>query len=169
MPRRDRCILPGVACHVTQRGVDHREVFSSCEDRATYLRPLRDNLADARAAVLGYCLMTNHVHLIVVPECVDSLAILFRRVHGRYAQYYNTGCGRTGHLWQNRYFACVLGERHLWSGLAYVERNPARAGMVDRAPDYAWSSAEAHISGIDGTGGVDMKWLRIPKDADQRS
>jgi len=160
MPRRNRCVLPGVACHVTQRGVDRREVFSSREDRTTYLRLLRDNLVDAEAAILGYCLMTNHVHLIAVPGREDSLAILFRRVHGRYAQYYNTLHGRTGHFWQNRYFACVLDERHLWRALAYVERNPVRAGLVDRAVDYGWSSAGAHVSGNDAAGVLDMAWWR---------
>ena len=160
MPRRNRCILPGVACHITQRGVDRRETFSSPGDRTTYLRLLRDNLAGAQTTVLGYCLMTNHVHIIAVPQCEDSLAILFRRVHGRYAQYYNTVYGRTGHLWQNRYFACVLSERHLWRALAYVERNPVRAGMVDHARDYTWSSAATHVSGIDTAGLLDLAWWR---------
>ncbi|MBZ5584350.1 MAG: transposase [Acidobacteriia bacterium] len=87
MPRRNRCILPDVPCHITQRGVDRRQTFSSSTDRLTYLRLLRDNLPDAEVAVLGFCLMTNHVHLIAVPQRQDSLAILLRRVHGRYAQY----------------------------------------------------------------------------------
>jgi len=104
--------------------------------------------------------MTNHVHLIAVPERADSLAVLLRRVHGRYAQYYNTRWGRTGHLWQNRYFACLLEPDHLWTALAYVERNPLRAGMVRWAADYRWSSAAAHLSGVDETGILDMEWWR---------
>jgi putative transposase len=76
-----------------------------------YLALLRDNQADAEVRLLAYCLMTNHVHLIAVPERQDSLAVLLRRVHGHYAQYYNIRHARTGHLWQNRYFACVL---HAW-------------------------------------------------------
>jgi hypothetical protein len=80
-------------------GVDRRKAFPYAEDHRAYLRLLRDNLADAQAAILGFWLMTNHVHLIAVPEREDSLAVLLRRVHGRYAQYWT---GRTGHLWQNR-------------------------------------------------------------------
>ena len=68
MPRRNRCLLPGVACHITQRGVDRRETFSSGEDRHTYLGLLRQNLAETGVHILGYCLMTNHVHLVAVPE-----------------------------------------------------------------------------------------------------
>src|ERR1039458_6853938 len=112
MPRRERCILSGVACHVTQRGVDRRETFSSDADRETYLSLIRQNLKDAGVALLAWCLMTNHVHLIAVPERQDSLSVLLRRVHGRYAQYYNVRAARTGHLWQNRFFACVLEASH---------------------------------------------------------
>jgi putative transposase len=121
---------------------------------------LRQNLEDAQARLLGWCLMTNHVHLIAVPEHEDSLAILLRRVHGRYAQYYNTHSGRTGHLWQNRFFACVLGEDRLWTALAYVDRNLVRAGIVRDARDYDWSSAAAHLSGVDESGVLDMDWWR---------
>ncbi|HUI57798.1 MAG TPA: transposase [Bryobacteraceae bacterium] len=161
MPRRDRCVLPGVACHITQRGVDRRETFSSDQDRHTYLRLLRDNLGDAEVRLLGWCLMTNHVHLVAVPGCDDSLAVLLRRVHGRYAQYYNTRYGRTGHLWQNRFFACVLSSDHLWKALAYVERNPVRAGMAPVAGAYRWSSAAAHLTGVDDAGILDMTWWQL--------
>jgi putative transposase len=101
--------------------------------------------------------MTNHVHLIAVPE---SLSILLRRVHGRYALYHNTRSGRAGHLWQNRFFACVLGHDHLWPALAYVDRNPVRAGIVQSPAGYRWSSTAAHVSGIDASGLLDMAWWR---------
>jgi putative transposase len=102
--------------------------------------------------------MTNHVHLIAWPVREDSLSIFFRRVHGRYAQYYNACAGRSGHLWQNRFFACVLAPDHLWTALAYVERNPVRAGMVGRARDYPWSSAAAHITGQNEHDLLDREW-----------
>ena len=160
MPRRGRCILPGVACHVTQRGVDRRETFSRDDDRLTYLHLLRDNLADAGVRILAWCLMTNHVHFVAVPEQATSLSILYRRLHGRYAQYYNARWARTGHLWQNRFHACALGPEHLWRALAYVERKPVRAGMVREAAEYRWSSAAAHVGGDDQDGVLDMEWWR---------
>jgi putative transposase len=158
MPRPKRCVLPGTPCHITQRGVDRRETFSSTTDRQTYIRLLRENRDDAGVSLLGWCLMTNHVHLIALPAREDSLSIFFRRVHGRYAQYYNACAGRSGHLWQNRFFACVLAPDHLWTALAYVERNPVRAGMVGRARDYPWSSAAAHITGQDEHDLLDREW-----------
>ena len=110
-----------------------------------YLSLIREQLADAECRVLAYSLMTNHVHLVVVPERADSLAVLFRRAHGRYSQYLNTRRHRTGHLWQQRYFSCPLAESHLWVALRYVEQNPCRALMVKAPAEYRWSSAAAHL------------------------
>lgn len=158
MPRRARCVLPGVPYHVTQRGVDRQATFRVDDDRHTYLRLLRENLSEADVRVWAWCLMSNHVHLVLLPGREDSLSLLMRRVHGRYAQYYNTRWGRTGHLWQNRFFSCILGIEHLWAAVAYVERNPVRAGIVDSAAEYPWSSAAAHLTGVDDMGLLDMEW-----------
>jgi len=158
MPRRSRCVLSDVPYHITQRGVDKCVTFSTEEDRQTYLRLLGDNLGDADVRLLGWCIMTNHVHLIAIPGREDSLGVLFRRVHGRYAQYYNARSGRTGHLWQNRFFACGLGLDHLWTALVYVDRNPVRAGLVAGAGDYRWSSAVAHLTEADEFQLIDMRW-----------
>jgi len=139
--------MEGLAYHVTQRGSNRQRVFSSAGDRRTYLGLVRESLADAGVRVLAYCLMTNHVHWVVVPERDDSLATLFRRVHGRYAQAWNARWQRSGHLWQNRFFSCPLAEDHLWTALRYVEQNPVRALLAAAPEEYPWSSARAHLTG----------------------
>jgi putative transposase len=98
MPRNARSLVPGVPYHVTQRGTGRQKVFFSIQDRKVYLDLLRQNLADAGVRLLAYCLMTNHIHAVVTPERGDSLAVLFRRVHGRYAQYLNARMRCSGHL-----------------------------------------------------------------------
>ena len=145
MPRNARCVVPGLAYHVTQRGTNRQKVFFSAAHRKTYLGLLQRNCEDAGVRVLAYCLMSNHVHLVVVPERADSLAVLFRRVHGAYAQAVNAGLGRSGHLWQNRFYSCPLSERHLWIALRYVEANPVRAALAARPELYPWSSAAVHL------------------------
>lgn len=145
MPRNARVVAPGVPYHVTQRGTNRQKVFFTGADRSLYLRLVRENLEEAEARVLAYCLMTNHVHFVVVPAREDSLAILFGRANGRYAQGLNIRKGRCGHLWQARFHSCPMSVSHLWVGLRYVEENPCRAGMVDRAEEYRWSSAAAHL------------------------
>lgn len=145
MPRNARCILPGIPYHVTQRGTNQQRVFFTATDRRTYLRLLKENLADTQTRVLAWCLMTNHVHLVLIPGHEQSLEVLLRRVHGRYAQMVNARRVRTGHLWQNRYFSCALSTSHLRRVLAYVERNAVRAGLAQQPEDYEWSSAAAHL------------------------
>jgi putative transposase len=147
MPRNPRCVLPGAASHVTQRGVNRGDVFFSQADRETYLRLVADQREEAGVRALSWCLMTNHVHWVVVPEREDSLAVLFRRVHGGYAQYLNAQRGRTGHLWQNRFYGCPVAAARELTLLRYVEWNPVRAGLVETPEAWRWSSAKAHLGG----------------------
>jgi putative transposase len=147
MPRNARIVAAGLPYHITQRGTNRERVFFTLGDRALYLQLIRENQEEAGVRVLAYCLMTNHVHFVVVPSREDSLALLFGRANGRYAQAMNIRKGRSGHLWQARYHSCVMSESHLWIGLRYVEANPVRAGLVKDAADYRWSSAAAHLVG----------------------
>jgi len=156
MPRKARIVACGIPHHVVQRGTDRQTVFFTQRDRQLYLQMLAEQSRQAHVRVLAYCLMTNHIHLVLVPEEADSLARCVQRVHGRYAQFVNTNRQRTGHLWQNRFFSCPLDDKHLWLALRYVERNPVRAGLVSRAIDYRWSSASAHLGQGDPTRMLDL-------------
>ena len=89
MPRFARAVAVGVAHHITQRGIDHQRVFFTDADRLTYLDCLETYCAQARLRILAYCLLSNHIHLVAVPEEPSSLAIALRRTHGRYALYLN--------------------------------------------------------------------------------
>ena len=113
----------------------------------TYLRLLKKQLEETGVRVLGWCLMTNHVHWVVVPEREDSLSVLFRRVHGKYAQYLNARLIRTGHLWQNRFYSCPVAAHREETVLRYIEWNPVRAGMTQRPEQHVWSSAIDHLNG----------------------
>jgi putative transposase len=88
--------------------------------------------------------MTNHVHLVAVPEREHSLGRALRAAHTVYAWYFNTRQQLSGHLWQGRFHSSPMDEDHLSAAVRYAERNPVRAGVVERAEDYRWSSAEAH-------------------------
>lgn len=111
-------------------------------------------------SILSYCLMPNHVHVVAVPHEEVALAVVFRRTHGRYAQYFNARKQRSGHLWQNRFYSCPVERAHLWNALAYVERNPVRAGLSERAEEFEWSSAAAHLGGQDRSRMLDLEFWR---------
>jgi len=140
MPRFARAVLPGCTHHVTQRGSNRQDVFFVDDDRRTYLELLRQEADRHGLRVLGYCLMTNHVHLIAVPRDEESLAKAVGRTHFRYTQYVNRLHGRSGHLWQNRFYSCVLDEPHYWEAMKYIERNPVKATLVEKAEQWPWSS-----------------------------
>ena len=144
MPRIARVVCPGVPFHVTQRGNRRCSVFCGDQDRLSYLGNLQDYAGQHGLAVLAYCLMSNHVHLVVVPETHRSLERVLRPLHMRHAQRINLLRSWKGHLWQGRYFAAALDATYLWAAIHYVERNPVVAGLVTRAEDYPWSSASAH-------------------------
>jgi hypothetical protein len=95
--------------------------------------------------VIAWCLMSNHQHLIVIPDEEESVSRMMERLAGEYAKYLNARLRRGGHVWKERYFACVLDEKHFTCALRYVELNPVRARIVTHAEDYLWSSAAVHL------------------------
>ncbi len=139
-----RVVAVDVAHHVTQRGNARAFVLDSDADRQVYLTLLRECVDLHHLQLLGYCLMSNHVHLIMIPQTREAMAIALKQAHGRYASYWNVGHGSCGHVWQGRYYSCPLDQPHVWTALRYTELNPVRAGLVTRAEDWPWSSAAAH-------------------------
>lgn len=156
MPRMARAVLAGVPHHVTQRGVNRQAVFLTDCDRRVYFELVLEGTQQFGVGLLGYCLMTNHVHWIVVPSGSESLTKAFAQAHGRYAHYANALLRRSGHFWQSRFFSCALEAAHLWAALRYVERNPVRAGLVEIADQWTWSSAAVHTGRADRPDWLDL-------------
>ncbi|MDQ6967895.1 MAG: transposase [Mariprofundaceae bacterium] len=103
----------------------------------------------SEAEIWCYCLMPNHVHMIIVPSDEDGLRRTFADAHRRYTGYVNTRLRVTGHLWQGRFGSVVMDEEHLAHAVRYVSMNPVRAGLVERAEEWRWSSVASHLSGQD--------------------
>jgi putative transposase len=142
--RLARVIAVDVPHHVTQRGNARRFILDCDADRMAYLNLLRQNIELHGVGLMGYCLMSNHVHLVVTPHNADGLALALRHAHGRYAIYWNAVHQSSGHAWQGRYYSCPLDRVHLWEALRYTELNPVRAGLASEAQAWKWSSAAAH-------------------------
>jgi len=146
MPRFARIIAPGLPHHITQRGNYQQNVFDDDNDRRRYLIWIEEYSRKYELSIIAYCLMINHVHFIVIPRDEDSVARTFNTAHMRYSQYHNKKIGITGHLWQGRFFSCVMDERHLAVAARYIERNSVRAHMAKRPDAYIWSSAKDHVN-----------------------
>jgi len=158
MSRLARAIAVGCAHHITQRGNNRQDVFLADDDRRVYLQILQEEARKYGLEVLGYCLMTNHVHLVAIPHEEDSLAKAIGRTHFGYSQYLNRFHQRSGHLWQGRFHSCALDRRHLWPALKYLELNPVRAKLCRRAWRYDWSSAAAHTDERARSDLLNLKW-----------
>ena len=145
MPRTARITAIGYLHHVTQRGNYRQRVFKTHKDYKQYLSWLKEYADKNSLDIWAYCLMPNHVHFICVPQMTDSLARTFNTLHMRYSQYINKKQGACGHLWQGRFYSCILDEKHLFAAVRYVENNPVRAGIAKTPEEYPWSSARGHI------------------------
>ena len=141
MARQPRLVVPGIALHIVQRGVDRRNCFREDTDRLVYLALLRDFAKATGCAIHAYCLMTNHVHLLLTPEDALAPAALMYRIGQRYVPYFNRRYGRTGTLWEGRFKSCLVDSPHYILGCyRYIELNPVEAGMARAPGSYAWSS-----------------------------
>jgi len=144
--RQARLVATGIPHHVIQRGNRRQKVFFEKQDREFYLQLLEDKVKKYQAQVWAYCLMDNHVHLIVVPDQEKSLAAVIGETHKEYTRMINFREKWRGYLWEGRFKSFIVDERYLYAAIRYVERNPVRAKIVSRAEDYEWSSARAHVT-----------------------
>lgn len=142
MPRGSRVVLPNYPHHIIQRGHNRQAVFSTDKDYLNYLKYLKEWKEDLGCEVYAYCLMTNHVHLIIDPgRKVENLGLLMKRVAGRQTRYVNKIVGRTGTLWEGRYKSSpIQTDEYLLACCRYIELNPVRAEIVKNPEDYPWSS-----------------------------
>jgi putative transposase len=149
MSRLARVVVPDHPHHVTQRGNGRARTFFEDSDYALYRDLLAENCRAADVEVWAWCLMPNHVHLILVPSDPDGLRRALSRVHRSYAGIIHARRKRSGHFWQGRFGAAALDEQHLAAALRYVALNPVRARLVDRAQDWRWASTRAHLRNKD--------------------
>ena len=144
MARLSRTVLPGHPHHVTQRGVRSMDIFADDHDSEAYLEMLRDSCTKHGVEVITWCLMTNHVHFIVIPDMEDSLSRSFGEAHKAYTRMHNFRQGVRGYLFQGKFGSYVMDEAHLLSAVRYVLRNPVKAGLTSKPEKWRWSSAKYH-------------------------
>jgi putative transposase len=155
MPRAARCVIAGLPLHIVQRGINRNDCFFSNADYLTYLRFLRAFSAEFDCPVHAYCLMTNHVHLLLTPGAHDACARFMKKLGQCYVQYVNHNLGRSGTLWEGRFHSCMVSsDEYVLACYRYVELNPVHAGMVAAPSDYRWSSYRVNAQGEDDG------WLR---------
>jgi putative transposase len=148
MPRHARFMLAGIPVHLVQRGNNRAACFASEGDYGYYLHLLGKLAPRAGCAIHAYCLMTNHVHLLLTPRASDSCAQLMKNLGQRYVQYFNRTYRRTGTLWEGRFRSCLVQtEDYLLACYRYIELNPVRASLVSHPRDHSFSSYRSNAEG----------------------
>lgn len=148
MPRLIRSVFPGVALHVVQRGNNRSPCFFADSDRLAYLRFLRESASATGCQIHAYCLMTNHVHLLLTPGEQAACAQMMKRLGQQYVQHVNRIHDRSGTLWEGRFRSSVVASEHYaLACYRYIERNPVRARLVERPGDFPWSSYRSNAEG----------------------
>jgi putative transposase len=149
MTRLTRIVVPDCPHHVTARGNVPEPIFFEDGDQDIYCDILAEQMRKAAVQVWAYCLMPNHVHLILVPETLDGLARALGAAHRRWANFVNARGRWRGHLFDGRFASVAMDEAHLLAAVRYVAMNPVRARLAARAQDWRWSSVRAHLAGVD--------------------
>jgi len=147
MARIPRVVVPGIPHHIVQRGNRRQRVFFCEEDFRFFIRLLKKYSQEFGLTIWAYCLMLNHFHLLAIPLEASSLSEIMAVVNQKYALAVNLREDWRGSLWQGRFYSCPLDHPHSIATARYIERNPVRAGIVERPDDYPWSSARAHFDG----------------------
>ena len=165
MARLARLVVPDVAHHVTQRGNRRQPVFFGDDDYLAYRELVSEACRERGVRCVAWCLMPNHVHLILVPPEPDALRATLAEAHRRYSRRINFAHGWTGYLWQGRFASYPMDDAHLMTAVRYVELNPVRARLVRAAEKWRWSSAKAHVTGkpdgfthLGALAGVQRNW-----------
>lgn len=171
MPRAARLVLPGVALHLVQRGVNRGWCFFSERDYRDYLRLLMTFATRFECSIHAYCLMTNHVHLLLTPHQAGACARLMKQLNQCYVQRLNKSIGRSGTLWEGRFHSSVAAsESYVLACYRYIELNPVRAGIVAHAADYRWSSYRSNAEGFpDSVLSAHATYLALSDSPDRRS
>ncbi|PKA70760.1 putative transposase [Pseudomonas baetica] len=157
MPRTARVVLPHYPHHVVQRGHNKQAVFKEPADFERYLSDLCELKTLLDVKVYAFCLMTNHVHLLLAPgESAASLGQLMKSLAARMTRYRNKLEGRSGTLWESRYKSSVVQtDTYLLACCRYIELNPVRAQIVEHAQDYRWSSLQVRLNATEETNWLD--------------
>ena len=146
MPRSSRIIAPNYPHHVVQRGNNKQLIFYNDKDRCQYLTLLKKYSNECDCAIHAYCLMSNHVHMLIVPKYETSLSKTMQKISLVFTQYLNRVYKRTGRLWECRFYSSIIDNNdYLFTACRYIERNPVRANIVKSPLAYKWSSAKVNV------------------------
>jgi putative transposase len=150
MPRRARILVDGGYYHILSRGNDKRKLFRYKQDYYIFLKVIKTYLNKFKIDLLNYCLMPNHIHLLIQAQEARDLPKFMQAVLQVYASYFRKKYQSTGFVFQNRYKSLLIDkDTYLMECGRYIERNPLRAKITDNLLEYPFSSFSFYTKGKD--------------------
>lgn len=145
MPRYAREKSKTGIYHIVIRGINRQDLFYEKEDRGLFLQKLLQYKEECKFELYGYCMMNNHIHL-VIKEAEIPISAIMSKLNTAYVHWYNWKYNRCGHLFQNRYMSePVEDDAYLLTVIRYVHQNPIKAGIIEEMSDFEWSSYNRYI------------------------
>jgi putative transposase len=159
MPRQGRQLSESKIYHVMIRGNERKNIFTEDEDKKRFIEIVSEKNKDRKFSIYAYCLMDNHVHLLI-NEGIDEIGRIMKRINISYAYYFNKKYGRIGHLFQDRFKSeGIENDAYLLSVIRYIHNNPVKAGLVKNTEEYKWSSYSIFTDGRSQSSGVDISFI----------
>lgn len=147
MPRQSRKELVSNFVHIMVQGINKEYIFEEDYYKKKYLKIIQNKIRDYKNQLISYCVMDNHVHLVVHYESIDELSVFMKRINTAYAKWYNEHKGRVGYVFRDRYKTeQILDFHHLYACINYVHNNPVKANIVAKPEQYIFSSYKDYLS-----------------------
>mgnify|MGYP002578473369 CR=1 FL=1 len=149
MPRKSRRLLGETVCHHMVQGINKEEIFKTEDNKEKYIELLKKYYKEFKIDIIAYCIMDNHVHMLINVQKIEDMCRFMQQVNTSYARFYNKFYGRVGYVFRNRYLSkSILDERQLKKCIVYIHKNPVVAEMVKKEEDYSFSSYNEYLQGI---------------------
>ena len=156
MPRSTRELSSTGVYHIMMRGNEKRNIFIDDKDRERFLKIINSKNINGEYEIFGYCLMNNHIHLII-KESTMGISKIIKRINISYAQYFNKKYNRIGHVFQDRFKSeAIEDDNYLLCAIRYIHNNPVKAKIVSHPSKYKWSSYNNYISGESNIVSIDF-------------
>ena len=159
LPRQSRKLLGEIVCHHMVQGIDKEKIFETEENKKKYIFLLKKYYKKFDIKILAYCVMDNHVHMLLYSNKIQNISNFMRQVNSIYAMYYNKKMQRVGYVYRNRFKSVpMMTKRQLWTCIKYIHMNPVKAGIVKKESDYIYSSYNDYLN---KTGFIQEKTLQF--------
>lgn len=165
MPRFPRNYTETSFFHIITQGINKSFIFNNEEDIKYYIKTMYNLTEEQKIKIIGYCIMSNHAHMLIQADNLKELSKYMQRLNTRYGIYYNKRYNRVGYVFRDRYLSeGIYNEKYFYNCLKYIFNNPVKAGICKNPKDYKYSNCKHVNIDFDNSEDIDYTFLDINQD-----